>query len=630
MCFQVINNLVGGPAYEALPADPAGRKTELWRRVGIVEKYVRTLGELNGIAPTKLEPFRIVALNTTLNSCGVQPFTTAAEVSAFLVLDWEKEQLSQHLTDICNSTDLSLAKSILADLLGAEGSQVTEETKKHLQEALKIWDKEPEKVFDALRFVLLHELGHVESMSLMSAIPWIVAASLVALAFFFLVLAAGLLIPSAGIIALDIACGLGLLLTACTVSYLATNIFLNRTYLQEEEKRADLFAANAFPDNAEERKKIREGGIFFFEQLCEKKESSLWGRLNRFIFDPHPTHAERIQTLHLYPEVNDIPGFFVDVLNKGGYLTGGKTITIPPAGKPREFSTQKMGFQENLKLLKTTYSIDDKIEMGFQFKDRSTEEAIHESLGYRIALNFANEHHIGGGPGFHREKTGLLVYDSPSARAQEESLCQRSDLMASLTQLPHTLKADPGTNFIRSYYAVKFDSRSTAYISMNSLFAVQEASGFYASHYLEEPKSVAFITSAAKIYAHTHQLDCTVNSDAYQDARQRIETHLLAAASQAAVFKKENSNQRVELILGAFGCGAFAPTGNPDEYRKMIANLYKELLPEFQGFFDVVTFAVPTFGNHNPLNPAVANHRIFKDVLEISKKVAAVGLEPTT
>jgi hypothetical protein len=48
----------------------------------------------------------------------------------------------------------------------------------------------------------------------------------------------------------------------------------------------------------------------------------------------------------------------------------------------------------------------------------------------------------------------------------------------------------------------------------------------------------------------------------------------------------------------------------------MIANMYKELLPVFQGFFDLITFAVPTFGNKNPSNAAVANHRIFKAVLE--------------
>lgn len=40
------------------------------------------------------------------------------------------------------------------------------------------------------------------------------------------------------------------------------------------------------------------------------------------------------------------------------------------------------------------------------------------------------------------------------------------------------------------------------------------------------------------------------------------------------------------LILGAFGCGAFQ---NPPE---IVANAYKEVLPEYQGYFDEVRFAV--------------------------------------
>lgn len=319
-----------------------------------------------------------------------------------------------------------------------------------------------------------------------------------------------------------------------------------------------------------------------------------------------------------FPEVRNKlkQDFFIEVLNKGGYSINGKNVLIPPAGKPKKFVRSEIGFKEDLHLLKVKYKINDKTKIRFQFKDRSTEQAINESRVFRIALNFANKHHAGGGPGFHKDKrTGRFIYDSPSAKAQEESLCQRSDLMASLTQLPHTLKADPGTTFIRSYYKRKFDSRKTAYRSLNSLFAVQKNSDFYQSSYLKEPKAVAFITSAAKSYASTNKLDCSRGSEAYKDARQRIETHLLAAAFQAGVSKREKPDQPVELILGAFGGGAFAPQGNPDEYRKMIANIYKELLSQFRGFFDVVTFAVPTFGNSDPSNAAVANHRIFKQVL---------------
>lgn len=300
------------------------------------------------------------------------------------------------------------------------------------------------------------------------------------------------------------------------------------------------------------------------------------------------------------PEVSKKPGFFVDVLNKKGYKINGKDVTLPDAGFPENFVTKEA----------VLLAISDEAIPEFKFKDLSTEWAIQRSKAFPIALNFANEHHMGGGPGFHKDpETDLFVYDAPSARAQEESMCQRSDLMASLTLLPHTLKGG------RSYYNDPFDSRKMAYVSDNHLFAVQGNKGFYDSTYLKEPKTVAFVTSAAKNYGDKNNLDCSKNSEVYEDARKRIETHLLAAAHRAAISKKENPDQPVELILGAFGCGAFAPQGNPNEYRAMIASIYAEMLPECNGFFDVITFAVPTFGDDNPLNPAVANHRIFKSVL---------------
>lgn len=307
------------------------------------------------------------------------------------------------------------------------------------------------------------------------------------------------------------------------------------------------------------------------------------------------------------------PGF-VDVLNNGGYLINGKSVVIPPAQMPKKFKRNSEDFKEYLDSLKKKCEVDEQNKIKFQFKDLTTEQAINEDSTSKIALNFANEHHAGGAPGFHKEQdTKLFIYDAPSARAQEESLCQRSNLMASLTQLPHTLKPSVRGYDIRSYYDEEFDSRKMAYISLNHLFAVQIDQDFYQSHYLEEPKAVTFITSAAANYGNREEIDCSKNSDVYNDAKQRIETHLLAAAEEAAEMKK--LNQPVELILGAFGCGAFAPRGNPNEYREMIANIYKELLPEFQGFFDVITFAVPTFGNTNSSGPTMLNYKIFKRIL---------------
>ena len=327
------------------------------------------------------------------------------------------------------------------------------------------------------------------------------------------------------------------------------------------------------------------------------------------------------------PHQNDLPtvpsnhqaGFFVEVLNSSGYVLNGQNVDFPPAGKPEKFERLEEDLAESLTKLQDKYFIRNDAAIAFQFKDKTTEEAIHESTAhFKIALNFANEEHAGGGPGFHKDPgTGKFKYDARSARAQEESISQRSNLMASLTQLPHTLKGDSNNQkFIRSYYNEEFDSRTMAYVSSNHLFAVQQAGEeFYQSEYLAQPKAVTFITSAAECYARVKICDCSKESKVYNDAKQRIETHLLAAASSAGNFKQSHlrDDQPVELILGAFGCGAFVPQNNPDEYRRMIAEIYQELCPQFKGFFDVITFAVPTFGSKAAIDPAVINHRIFKE-----------------
>lgn len=321
---------------------------------------------------------------------------------------------------------------------------------------------------------------------------------------------------------------------------------------------------------------------------------------------------EQISSL---PEVTDrVKGdFFVGVLNKHGYTINRKQVQIPLASKPEAYKRQEQSFKESLESLKLNHKINDQAKLELKVKDKSTEEAISESAVYTIALNFANENHAGGFPGFHKdEKTKLFVYDSPSARAQEESICQRSDLMASLTQLPHQLSSNYCSNYIEA-----FDSTKMAYVSHNHLFAVQGERDFYHSRYLETPKTVDFVTSAAKYYGGSDESDFSIGSSAYKDAKQRIETHLLAASLSAGAFKTQNPDQAVEVVLGAFGCGAFVPPKNPNEYRKMIANIYKELLPEFKGFFDIVTFAVPTFGGKNTFN-----HEIFKQIFGDSEKPA--------
>lgn len=359
-----------------------------------------------------------------------------------------------------------------------------------------------------------------------------------------------------------------------------------------------------------------------FIKICEQ-DSVL--RINPKTVEPIPVASNEKDCPH---------GFFVEILNSGKYSINGKVIQFPLASKP-----VLVTFNSNEVVnLKTSQLLAKKIvKIEQEVQDMSTEQAINVRNDHaKIALNFANEECVGGPvPGFHKDPTsGKFVYDTKSATTQEESLSQRTDLMASLTQLPHDLEGNVYSKMITSYYLnpenlnerKAFDSRKVAYVSDNHLFAVQSLrkNNFFVSHYLEDSaQPVSFVTSAATYYGDRNQIDCNPDSSdksvggltVYEDAFQRIQTHLFAAATKAAEIQKKDPHQKIELILGAYGCGVFAPKGNANDYRHMIAGIYRDLVPKFEGFFDLVTYAVPTFnspkGSANELN-----YHIFKQVLE--------------
>jgi uncharacterized protein (TIGR02452 family) len=322
---------------------------------------------------------------------------------------------------------------------------------------------------------------------------------------------------------------------------------------------------------------------------------------------------------------------FVDVLNAGGYWINKHKATFSPAGAPVKYTrTHTESLDDSLTALKAKYGINTSPQKQIappqiQTADVTTEQAINNSTHYPIALVFANAEAPGGAPGLYKDTSGKFVYFGKGSRAQEESTCLRSNYFPSVTQLPQTLHTsirDPKDKW--NEYTTPFESRTEAYVSDNHLFGTQDPSGnFHQSSYLQQPKRVAFVASAAENYQGKLNIDCSEHSVVYADTRQRIETHLLAAADKAAAVKAQNPSQQVELIAGAFGCGVFAPQGNTNEYRRIVASIYKQLIPQFSGFFDVVTFAVPTLGRMPDPNkpemrdPSVANHVIFKNVMNM-------------
>ncbi len=306
---------------------------------------------------------------------------------------------------------------------------------------------------------------------------------------------------------------------------------------------------------------------------------------------------------------------FVEVLNVRKYILGEKEFEFSKASKPimvKRNAGSAAELQARFKKLKLA-----KKEISYEVKDFSSEEAIETRNGNaKIALNFANEHHAGGGPSCYLDKDlNKFVFLSKSARAQEESLVKHTDLMDSLTQLAHVYEQRNEGDIARSFYEKPFDSKKEAYVSDNHLFALRaktETGAYKDFEDLEfvEPAEVSFVTSAAKCVGSGTTV--TKGDKYYQNQYERIKTHLMAAAEKALFLKEGSPSKPVELILGAFGCGAFSPE-NAKQYATWTAEIYKDLLPEYKGFFDKVTFAVPKFGITDPKNAMVVNFESFRE-----------------
>lgn len=327
------------------------------------------------------------------------------------------------------------------------------------------------------------------------------------------------------------------------------------------------------------------------------------------------------------------------IINSKKYSVGGFEVQIDKGSKPEKFeATEGRSFEEEVKDLQDNLRVLPKGKQTektvVEIKEATTDEAIYAARDRSlIALNFANEHHAGGDPGMCLDSNGRFQVTAEPAKAQEEALSNQSNLLSSLVQLGTTTGKYGNDPRIRNKYNEPFDSKTTVYVSNNQLFAIRAKKpdgnyDFFQSHFLKSPVEVSFVTSAGAFY-RGKSIAVSKESDAYKDAEARIKTHLLASAHKAMAMRMEQPNKPVELVLGAFGCGAFAPT-NADEYAKMIAAIYKELLPQFNGIFDKVTFAIPTnLGANTDANKkTTANYNAFAEVLgfdqvevsEIAKK----------
>lgn len=187
-------------------------------------------------------------------------------------------------------------------------------------------------------------------------------------------------------------------------------------------------------------------------------------------------------------------------------------------------------------------------------------------------LNFANQHCVGG--------------DYLSSKGQEESLVQRSDLLDRLLTLDGIVNGnDLNPHFYRlpGCLGISNPHQQTGFGELTCLFT-PSVTVHTTDQRLDNPFRISIISSAA------YNLADEVHSP--NRAQYYIGT-VLKIINQLRVAKKYGQRN---LILGAFGCGAFENTP------EVIAEIYHAALfqYEFLGCFDNVFFAIkPTYSSQN-------------------------------
>lgn len=238
----------------------------------------------------------------------------------------------------------------------------------------------------------------------------------------------------------------------------------------------------------------------------------------------------------------------------------------------------------NVETTKVSYNQIPKLNGGtntttLELKDQDSVDAAKALIldGHKVALvNFANSITPGGG----------YLHGS---LAQEEDICRRTTLYPALN------------NMKNSAYPIKHNE--LIYSSDIKIFRDSWKNNFAL---LPDPlPSISVVTIAAYNLNDkmTHNDLSIMAPGVYEEGtRDKIRAQLRIAAD------KGND----VIVLGAFGCGAFAGN-NPQETAKIVSKLYKEVLEEleFQGVFEVIRFAI--------LDQTSRNYTIFKDVLKTAR-----------
>lgn len=200
----------------------------------------------------------------------------------------------------------------LAYIFGRKKVTVTREHRETIRltvRFLKEHQGQPEKVVSALRFVFLHELGHLKHEHSSCHEPknqlrWTLIGGLAAALVTYLICFA----LSATLFGLIIAVPIAFVVTA-----VAVKIIREVEHSRIHEREADLFAMSAL--KGEEGKKVREGGLYLFNilrkhqfELTQNSALPWYERFlfniafskdgnNRFLYFTHPSEEDRIKAI---------------------------------------------------------------------------------------------------------------------------------------------------------------------------------------------------------------------------------------------------------------------------------------------------------------------------------------------
>jgi uncharacterized protein (TIGR02452 family) len=215
----------------------------------------------------------------------------------------------------------------------------------------------------------------------------------------------------------------------------------------------------------------------------------------------------------------------------------------------------------------------------------TSNQAIHYFDNHQLlcsVMNFANSHHVGGG------------YIKGSM-AQEEELCRTiPDLYPSLF-----LAADT-----KGMYNDNFDWRTDVKYNINLNLYRLDCTQSAGEYNFTKNIKVSIITLAAPNLRLPEELK------SFKQNPEQYFGWIKNIIRLSCVVPYLSGDENKVLVLGALGCGAFAP--NPQEiqnYPTSIANLFYEVLFEegYASYYDNICFAIPPGYNYDKFQ------EVFKD-----------------